>query len=71
MENRLHWRKDALLLEDKTRSRNPNIVGALMLLRNAILPLWLDFADDHNVRAAVEAICANRTLALRILRQPS
>jgi predicted transposase YbfD/YdcC len=71
VENRLHWRKDALLLEDKTRSRNPNIVGALMLLRNAILPLLLDFAADHNVNAAVETICANRRLAIRLLRQPS
>lgn len=71
VENRLHWRKDALLLEDKTRSRNPNIVGALMLLRNAILPLLLEFADDHNVKAAVEAICARRHLALRLIHQPS
>jgi hypothetical protein len=26
VESRNHWRKDACLLEDKTRSRNPNIV---------------------------------------------
>jgi len=42
-----------------------------MLPRNAILPLPLDFAADHNVRAAVEAICANRRLAFRLIRQPS
>ena len=33
VENRNHWRKDACLFEDKTRSRNPNIVGALVLPR--------------------------------------
>jgi len=59
------------LLDDKTRSRNPAIVGALMLLRNAILPLPLDFAADRNVRAAVEALCANRRLAVRLTRQRS
>ena len=71
VENRLHWRKDALLLEDKTRSRDPNIVGALMLLRNAILPLLLEFAADGNVKAAVEAICARRHLVVRLIDQPS
>jgi len=71
VENRPHWRKDALPVEDKTRSRNPAIVGALMLPRNAILPPPLDFAADHNVRAAVEAICANRRLAFRLIRQRS
>ena len=34
VEVRNHWRKDAILLEDKTRSRNPTIVGALAMLRN-------------------------------------
>jgi len=37
VEIRNHWRKDAILLEDKTRSRNPTIVGALAMLRNVLL----------------------------------
>ena len=36
-EIRNHWRKDACLLEDKTRSRNPNVVGTFALLRNILL----------------------------------
>jgi len=36
-EIRNHWRKDACLLEDKTRSRNPQLVGAMAMLRNILL----------------------------------
>ena len=37
VEIRNHWRKDACLFEDKTRSRKPHIVGNLILLRNLVL----------------------------------
>jgi len=37
IEIRNHWRKDACLLEDKTRSRNPNTVAAMAMLRNCLL----------------------------------
>lgn len=69
VEIRNHWRKDALLLEDKTRSRNPNMVGALILLRNALLGLLLDFAGDAPMPAAVERIRRNHWLALRLIRK--
>ena len=39
VENRNHWRRDVCGGEDRTRSRHPNVVGAVALLRNALLTL--------------------------------
>lgn len=70
IESRLHWRKDAILYEDKTRCRNPIVVSNLMLLRNLVIhfyehshqegermPAWV----NQNQRD-------NRTLCRRIRR---
>jgi predicted transposase YbfD/YdcC len=72
VENRLHWRKDACLGEDKTRSRDPNIVGNLMLLRNAALSLFV--AQQHilpSLPAFTETVAANRSLALQLITTSS
>ncbi len=64
VENRNHWRKDACLFEDKTRSRNPNIVGALILMRNALLLLYLQEQEKYGpLPAFTEAMAANSRLA--------
>jgi hypothetical protein len=69
VENRNHWRKDACLLEDKTRSRNPNIVGALALLRNALLALFAKNQHIHvSLPAFTESMAANSSLALSAIR---
>ena len=67
VEIRNHWRKDALLLEDKTRSRNVNLVGALLLLRNAVLGLLLQIAGDDPMPAALERLRRNHWLTLRLI----
>ena len=41
VESRLHWRKDAILLEDKTRCRTPWVVSNLMLLRNLMIHAYV------------------------------
>jgi hypothetical protein len=65
VENRNHWRKDACWLEDKTRSRNENIVGALILLRNALLRIYVDEGEPYgSLPAFSEALAANSRLAL-------
>ena len=65
VENRNHWRKDACLFEDKTRSHNPNIVGALVLMRNALLLLYLQEQEKYGpLPAFTEAMAANSHLAL-------
>lgn len=39
VEIRNHWRRDALLGEDRSRSRNPNLLANLALIRNVLLRL--------------------------------
>lgn len=71
VENRNHWRRDACGWEDKTRSRNPNIVGALALLRNASLALAQPALETYGSLPALMEACAARTsLPLNLLRTP-
>ena len=67
IEIRNHWRKDACLREDKTRSRNPTTVAALGMVRNCLL-LFLD-EDRHtsNLNAFTEAIAADSSKAFDLL----
>lgn len=37
VEIRNHWRRDVLMGEDKSRSRNPNLLANLAIIRNALL----------------------------------
>ena len=67
VENRNHWRKDACLLEDKTRSRNPNIVCSLIMLRNVVFEYYAQTDGAYpSLPAFIEANTANskRTFAL-------
>lgn len=68
VENRNHWRKDACLLEDKTRSKNPHIVANLILLRNALYKIFLHFNPDNSgLPAIVEQFHANPSLPLNLI----
>jgi predicted transposase YbfD/YdcC len=37
VEIRNHWRRDALMGEDRSRSRNPNLLANLALIRSGLL----------------------------------
>lgn len=68
VENRNHWRKDAVWLEDKTRSRNPNLVGNLALVRNALLAVFAVHRDQYgSLPAFTEALSANESAAYRLI----
>ena len=67
IEIRNHWRKDACLREDKTRSRNPNTVAALALLRNCLLFFLNDDPQTSNVNAHTEATAADSDRAFDML----
>ena len=68
VEIRNHWRKDACLYEDQTRSRNPNIVGSLILLRNIVLHFFAEHQDTYPcLPAFVEAVTADSTLAFDLV----
>jgi predicted transposase YbfD/YdcC len=49
VEIRNHWRRDALMGEDRSRSRNPNLLANLALIRNALLALLADHDPDHSL----------------------
>ena len=69
VESRTHWRKDACLFEDKTRSRHAGIVGALILLRNVVLHYYAQHRDTYgSLPAFVEAVAARASFALTLVR---
>lgn len=67
IEIRNHWRKDACLLEDKTRSRNPNIVASLAMLRNCCLLFFQQQQKYTSLPAFTEAVAADAKLAFQMI----
>jgi len=67
VEIRNHWRKDAILLEDKTRSRNPKLVGALGMLRNTLLFMHKEQDLHVTLPGFVEDIAADNNKAFSML----
>lgn len=68
VENRHHWRKDACLREDHTRSRNPNVVGALALLRSALFAIHQPHHEYYGgLNGFTEAVAADRAFAYRLI----
>jgi len=62
-----HWRKDACLLEDKTRSRNPNTVATMAMLRNGLLFFLCEDRHTSNINALTEAVAADSDKALEMV----
>ena len=67
IENRNHWRKDACLQEDKTRSRNPNTVAALSMLRNCLLFFLAEDPHTSNINAFTEGVAADSRKAFEMV----
>jgi len=67
IEIRNHWRKDACLMEDKTRSKNPNIVASLAMLRNCYLQFCETQTKHKSLPALTEAITADAKLSYAML----
>lgn len=68
VEIRNHWRRDACLFEDRTRSKNPQIVANLALLRNALLKIIEDHKPaNSNLPAFSEMIASHSKLAYRFI----
>lgn len=69
VEIRNHWRKDACLFEDKTRSRNSTLVGNLILLRNIVLHFFIENQENYpSLPAFIEAVGANAQLAFNLIK---
>ncbi len=67
IEIRNHWRKDACLREDQTRSRNPNTVAVLSMLRSTLLFFLAEDPHTSNINAFTEALAANSRKAFALL----
>lgn len=71
VENRNHWRKDAVWLEDRTRSRNANLVGNLALLRNALLKIYAEHREHYgSLPAFSESLRADPSAAFHLITRP-
>ena len=66
IESRDHNRRDSSLLEDKTRSHDPNVVGNLAVARAALL-FFNSRTKDGNVNVFVENCRENKSMALCLL----
>lgn len=64
VENRNHWRRDALWGEDKTRSCDSNLVANLALVRSALFRLLNHHYPDRSHSELREAFAANPIVAL-------
>lgn len=71
VENRNHWRRDALWGEDGTRSRKPNLVGNLALLRSAACRLLNHHYPDRSHSDLRESFAASPFQSLTLIRSKS
>ena len=68
VENRNHWRRDASLGEDRTRSRHAKTLMNLALLRSANLRLLSAAGDGDWLPAQKEHLAANPATAMALVR---
>ena len=66
VEVRNHWRRDALLGEDRSRSRNATLLANVALIRSALLALLTQHHPDRSLPQIKEYLHShpNRCLAL-------
>ena len=67
VEIRNHWRRDALMGEDGSRSRNPNLLANLALLRSSLLALLAEHFPDQPLPQIREQLSSCPGQSLRIL----
>jgi predicted transposase YbfD/YdcC len=66
VEIRNHWRRDVLMGEDRSRSRNANLLANLALIRSALLAILADQMQERSLPEFRESLAAHpgRCLAL-------
>ena len=67
VENRNHWRRDALMGEDRSRSRNRSLLTNLALIRNGLLRVLNRCFPGDSIPVIRECIQAKPSLAFRAL----
>lgn len=67
VEIRNHWRRDALMGEDRSRSRHPNLLANMALLRNALLAVLADHFDGRSWPQIREQLNSHPNQSLNLL----
>jgi hypothetical protein len=67
VENRNHWRRDALQGEDRTRTRHPSILINLALIRSACARVRNTHDPNGSLPAFQESCAAQPSLPFRLL----
>lgn len=70
VENRNHWRRDALMGEDRSRSRNANLLANLALIRNALLERMAAHAPQLSLPEFRETVQSRPGKCLAIIAAP-
>ena len=68
VENRNHWRRDACIGEDGSRTRNPTLLINIALIRSAVLRVLNEAHPFQSLPALQEAYAANPSMALRLIK---
>ena len=68
VEIRNHWQRDVFWGEDRSRTRNPNALANLALLRSALLTLLPQHFPDCPLPIVKEQLYSNPAACLRIIR---
>ena len=67
VEVRNHWRRDALLGEDGSRSRNAHLLANVALIRNALLALLAEHHPDQPLPELLEHFHSRPARGLNLL----
>ena len=67
VENKNHWRRDALWKEDKVRTRDPNTGRVLALLRSVLLAL-VARSNHQSQPEAMESMARDQSSAIHLIR---
>jgi predicted transposase YbfD/YdcC len=70
VENRNHWRRDALMGEDGSRSRNPHLLANVALIRNALLAVLAGALEHQSLPQLRETLHSHPGRCLALLARP-
>jgi predicted transposase YbfD/YdcC len=67
VEIRNHWRRDVLMGEDRSRSRNANLLANLAIIRSALLTVLAKHFPEHSLPAIREHLHSRPSQCLAII----
>ena len=70
VEVRNHWRRDALMGEDRSRSRNANLLANVALIRNALLQILSDHIHEQSLPQLRENLHSRPGRCLALIATP-